>query len=123
MAATGKIVWVNVTATLIRDGEGKPIYRLGMIENITNRKISEAALQASESQLRKQAAQLQEAYEQLQHAQIQLVQSEKMSSLGQMVAGIAHEINNPATFINGNISHTSNYFHDLIELLYSSIKS
>ena len=117
IAATGKIVWVNVTATLIRDGAGKPIYKLGMIENITNRKISEAALQASESQLRKQAAQLQEAYEQLQHAQIQLVQSEKMSSLGQMVAGIAHEINNPATFINGNISHTSSYFHDLIELL------
>ena len=117
IAATGKIVWVNVTATLIRDGEGKPIYNLGMIENITNRKISAAALQASESQLRKQAAQLQEAYEQLQHAQIQLVQSEKMSSLGQMVAGIAHEINNPATFINGNISHTYNYFHDLIELL------
>lgn len=117
ITATGKIVWVNVTATLIRDGEGQPIYNLGMIENITNRKISAAALQASESQLRKQAAQLQEAYEQLQNAQIQLVQSEKMSSLGQMVAGIAHEINNPATFINGNISHTYNYFHDLIELL------
>lgn len=117
ISATGKIVWVNVTATLIRDGEGKPIYKLGMIENITNRKISAAALQASQSQLRKQAAQLQEAYEQLQHAQIQLVQSEKMSSLGQMMAGIAHEINNPATFINGNISHTYNYFHDLIELL------
>ena len=117
IAATGKIVWVNVTATLIRDGEGKPIYKLGMIENITNRKISEAALQASQSQLKKQAAQLQEAYEKLQNAQIQLVQSEKMSSLGQMVAGIAHEINNPATFINGNISHTYTYFHDLIELL------
>ena len=117
ISATGEIVWVNVTATLIRDGEGKPIYNLGMIENITNRKISAAALQASETQLRKQAAQLQEAYEQLQHAQIQLVQSEKMSSLGQMVAGIAHEINNPATFIHGNISHTQTYFHNLIELL------
>ena len=117
ISATGEIVWVNVTATAIRDGEGKPIYSLRMIENITNRKISEAALQASESQLRKQAAQLQQAYEQLQHAQIQLVQSEKMSSLGQMVAGIAHEINNPATFINGNISHTHHYFQDLIELL------
>jgi len=67
--------------------------------------------------LRKQAAQLREAYEQLQHTQIQLIQSEKMSSLGQMVAGIAHEINNPATFIHGNISHTYHYFHDLIELL------
>ncbi len=117
ISATGKIVWVNVTATAIRDGEGKPIYSLRMIENITNRKISEAALQASESQLRKQAAQLQQAYEQLQHAQIQLVQSEKMSSLGQMVAGIAHEINNPATFIHGNISHTHHYFLDLIGLL------
>ncbi|MCC3584348.1 PAS domain S-box protein [Microcoleus sp. PH2017_30_WIL_O_A] len=117
ISATGKTVWVNVTATLIRDGEGKAIYNLGMIENITNRKISAAALQASESQLRKQATQLQEAYEQLQHTQIQLIQSEKMSSLGQMVAGIAHEINNPANFINGNISHTNIYFNDLIELL------
>jgi PAS domain S-box-containing protein len=117
ISATGKIVWANVTATLIRDGEGKPIYNLGMIENITDRKISEAALQASEAQLRKQTDQLQQAYEQLQHTQIQLVHSEKMSSLGQMVAGIAHEINNPATFINGNISHTYNYFDDLIELL------
>ncbi|MBE9184324.1 PAS domain S-box protein [Microcoleus sp. LEGE 07076] len=117
IAGTGKIVWVNVTSTAIRDGEGKPIYNLGMVENITIRQISAAALQASESQLRKQAAQLQEAYEQLQHTQIQLVQSEKMSSLGQMVAGIAHEINNPATFIHGNISHTHNYFQDLIELL------
>jgi PAS domain S-box-containing protein len=117
ITATGKIVWANVTATLIRDSQGKPIYNLGMIENITDRKISEAALQASEAQLRKQAAQLQQAYEQLQHTQIQLVHSEKMSSLGQMVAGIAHEINNPANFINGNISHTCNYFNDLIELL------
>jgi PAS domain S-box len=117
ITGTGKIVWANVTGTLIRDGEGKPIYNLGMIENITHRKISEAALQASAFQLRKQATQLQQAYEQLQQTQTQLVHSEKMSSLGQMVAGIAHEINNPATFIQGNISHAEHYFRDLIELL------
>jgi PAS domain S-box-containing protein len=117
ITATGKTVWANVTATLIRDSQGKPIYNLGMIENITDRKISEAALQASEAQLRKQADQLQQAYEQLQNTQIQLVHSEKMSSLGQMVAGIAHEINNPATFIKGNIAHAYQYFHDLIEIL------
>ncbi|MCU0544114.1 MAG: PAS domain S-box protein [Oscillatoriaceae cyanobacterium Prado104] len=117
ISAAKTIVWVNVTATLIQSSEGKPIYCLRMIENITERKSSEAALMASEAQLRKQTAQLQEACQQLQQAQIQLVQSEKMSSLGQMVAGIAHEINNPATFINGNISHTYNYFQDLIDLL------
>ncbi|MGL5062022.1 MAG: PAS domain-containing sensor histidine kinase [Microcoleus sp.] len=117
ISAANKVVWVNVTATLIRDAEGKPIYSLGMIENITDRKISEVALMASEAQLRKQTTQLRETCEQLKQAQMQLVQSEKMSSLGQMVAGIAHEINNPATFINGNISHTFNYFQDLIELL------
>ncbi|NJM60917.1 MAG: PAS domain S-box protein [Oscillatoriales cyanobacterium RU_3_3] len=117
ISAAKNIVWVNVTATLIQGSEGKPIYSLGMIENITERKVSEAALMASEAQLRKQTVQLQEACEQLKQAQIQLVQSEKMSSLGQMVAGIAHEINNPATFINGNISHTHHYFQDLIDIL------
>ncbi len=53
----------------------------------------------------------------LQSTQIQLIQSEKMSSLGQMVAGIAHEINNPINFIHGNISHASQYVRDLIDLI------
>ncbi|BAY13635.1 ATP-binding sensor histidine kinase [Calothrix sp. NIES-2098] len=53
----------------------------------------------------------------LQNAQTQLIQSEKMSSLGQMVAGIAHEINNPIGFIHGNITHTQEYVQDLLELI------
>ncbi|MCF2147002.1 trifunctional serine/threonine-protein kinase/ATP-binding protein/sensor histidine kinase [Desmonostoc muscorum LEGE 12446] len=60
---------------------------------------------------------LQQAIQELKHTQIQLIQSEKMSSLGQMVAGIAHEINNPINFIHGNISHASEYVHDLLELI------
>jgi two-component system, NtrC family, sensor kinase len=56
--------------------------------------------------------------EELNLAQSQLIQTEKMSSLGQMVAGIAHEINNPVNFIYGNIEHTKNYFQDLLEIIY-----
>ncbi|MBD1887749.1 GAF domain-containing sensor histidine kinase [Coleofasciculus sp. FACHB-SPT9] len=64
-----------------------------------------------------QAQQLQRTLHELQQAQSQLIQSEKMSSLGQMVAGIAHEINNPVNFIYGNISHINQYTQDLLYLL------
>lgn len=55
--------------------------------------------------------------EELKHAQAQLIQTEKMSSLGQMVAGIAHEINNPVNFISGNIPYLNNYTQELLDLL------
>ncbi|MEH1922889.1 ATP-binding sensor histidine kinase [Nostoc sp.] len=60
---------------------------------------------------------LQEALEELQSTQSKLIQSEKMSSLGQMVAGIAHEINNPINFIHGNITHASDYVQQLLDLI------
>jgi len=60
---------------------------------------------------------LEQTLHQLQQAQVQLVQSEKMSSLGQMVAGLAHEINNPVSFIYGNITHAQEYTRDLVGLI------
>ncbi|HYW20494.1 MAG TPA: response regulator [Nodularia sp. (in: cyanobacteria)] len=60
---------------------------------------------------------LAQALEDLQKSQIQLVQKEKMSALGQLVAGIGHEINNPLGCIYGNIAHTSAYFQDIIKLI------
>jgi C4-dicarboxylate-specific signal transduction histidine kinase len=53
----------------------------------------------------------------LQQTQAQLIQTEKMSSLGQMVAGIAHEINNPVNFIHGNLTHADQYMADLLNLI------
>ncbi|MGB0560539.1 MAG: ATP-binding protein [Spirulinaceae cyanobacterium] len=75
------------------------------------------ALQASETRERQKSAELAQALKQLQTTHTQLVQSEKMSSLGQLVAGIAHEINNPVNFIYGNLVHTEQYVQDLIDLI------
>lgn len=64
-----------------------------------------------------QAKQLEQALQELQRTQAHLVQSEKMSSLGQLVAGVAHEINNPVSFIYGNLTHASGYTQDILGLL------
>jgi two-component system, NtrC family, sensor kinase len=61
---------------------------------------------------------LKQTLKELQQTQAQIIQSEKMSSLGQLVAGIAHEINNPVNFIQGNVSYTETYTQSLIELLH-----
>ncbi|MEB3212222.1 MAG: ATP-binding protein, partial [Leptolyngbyaceae bacterium] len=64
-----------------------------------------------ESQIKTE--ELKRSYQELQEAQLQLIQSEKMSSLGQLVAGIAHEINNPINFISGNLAIASDYVKTL----------
>ncbi len=63
------------------------------------------------------AQQLAETLQRLQQTQLQLIQSEKMSGIGQMMAGVAHEINNPATFIYGNLEFVQQYTQDLMGLL------
>jgi signal transduction histidine kinase len=64
-----------------------------------------------------QAKELQQTLQKLQQTQAQLIQSEKMSSLGQMIAGITHELNNPVSFIYGNIKPANQYAQDLLRLL------
>ncbi|WP_225886574.1 PAS domain S-box protein [Leptolyngbya sp. PCC 6406] len=81
------------------------------------RRQTELALQKSEMNLRDQAVELQHTLTELQRTQAQVIQSEKMSSLGQLVAGVAHEINNPVNFIYGNLTHARAYTDDLLHLL------
>lgn len=63
------------------------------------------------------ATQLEQVLRSLQQTQSQLIQTEKMSCLGQLVAGLAHEINNPVSFIYGNINYVDNYIRDLLSLV------
>ena len=78
---------------------------------------AEVALRRQEARLRSQTAQLKQTLTQLKQAQAQLVQSEKMSSLGLMVAGIAHEINNPVGFVYSNLNPASEYIQQLLGLI------
>lgn len=64
-----------------------------------------------------QTKQLETTLKELQKAQMQVIQSEKMSSLGQLVAGVAHEINNPVNFIHGNLHHLEEYTQDLLRAI------
>jgi two-component system, NtrC family, sensor kinase len=78
----------------------------------------EVSRQTLEQRVEERTQELKLALQDLQATQGQLIQTEKMSSLGQMVAGVAHEINNPVNFIYGNIECASYYFRDLIDLIY-----
>lgn len=73
--------------------------------------------QELEQRVQERTAELSRTLHELKQAQIQLVQTEKMSSLGQLVAGVAHEINNPVSFIFGNLNHASEYIKGLIDHL------
>jgi PAS domain S-box-containing protein len=81
------------------------------------RKQAEVALAKSEARLRRKAEALKVSLSKLRTTQAKLVQSEKMSSLGQLVAGVAHEINNPVNFIHGNIRYSQEYFQSLLKVV------
>jgi signal transduction histidine kinase len=86
-------------------------------QDIAKRQKVEEALRRREVELQEQAAQLEATLHQLRSTQASLIQAEKMSSLGQLVGGIAHEINNPVSFIHCNLPYASQYARDLLDVV------
>ena len=113
----GTVFWNALSISPVRDKKGKLTHFIGVQRDITDRKQAEEALQNSEAQSRKQSAQLAATLDELETTHSQLVQSEKMSSLGLLIAGVAHEINNPVSFIHGNLAHLKGYTEDLFHLV------
>lgn len=109
-AHDGRYLWMHDSLRLIRDADGKPLEVVGSLTDITARKQMEEALAQKGEEQRLLIHQLQEA-------QAQLLQSEKMASIGQLAAGIAHEINNPIGFVNSNMGSLKGYVDTLCALV------
>ncbi len=114
----GKIKWVWEQGIGVFSELGELIALEGFITDITDSKNAEAALKQSQAELRQQKQKLETALQELDEAETTLTNTEKMFSLGQLVAGIAHEINNPVTSVYGNIVHLNHYFQDMMSLLH-----
>ncbi|MEH2198170.1 hybrid sensor histidine kinase/response regulator [Nostoc sp.] len=106
----GQQTWMDTSKMPLRDAKGNIFGILSVTEDITER-------HQAQEELKQQKQNLEQALAELQHTQVQLVQSEKMSALGNLVAGVAHEINNPIGFLGGNIQPALDYIKDIFGLV------
>lgn len=113
----GSVFFASFSCTPILK-DGKPVGLVLSFRDNTRRKTAEDALKESHAEMKS-------AYERLAQTQTHLLQSEKMASIGQLAAGVAHEINNPLSFVISNLGTLEKYTEDLIEMLavYEGVES
>ena len=110
VTAEGQVVWVLGRTTIRLDADGKPEFFDGVLTDITERKAQQALMDEALAQQKKLNKRLEEANN-------QLMQSEKMASIGQLAAGVAHELNNPIGFVHSNLGTLDGYVHDLMAII------
>lgn len=97
----------------------RPNDEIGVLARTFNRMANSLDLTYAdlEQKVAERTTEVEQTLQALQKTQAQMIQAEKMASMGQLVAGIAHEINNPVSFIHGNLAHVANYTKVLLELI------
>lgn len=109
-SCSGEYIWMHDMLKLIKDDAGNPIEVVGSLTDITKRK-------EMESDLQKKAEEQRLLIEELHSTQGKLLEAEKMASVGQLAAGVAHEINNPIGFVNSNMNSLQDYVTSLFDVL------
>jgi PAS domain S-box-containing protein len=110
ITAQGEVIWVVDRTKVSRDAQGRPTYYDGVITDISERKRQQLLIADTLAQQRILNKRLEEANN-------QLLQSEKMASIGQLAAGIAHELNNPIGFVHSNLGTLDGYVRDLMAII------
>ncbi|MGD0917871.1 MAG: PAS domain S-box protein [Thermodesulfobacteriota bacterium] len=127
----GEIRYFLVRSRTLKDASGNPIRGYGANQDITERKQAEEALKKNQEELIKKnkeidesrrnlqlaIEELEQAYKELKASQAKILRQEKMASIGQLAAGVAHEINNPMAFISSNLGTLDKYVGRLTEFI------
>ncbi|SBT09058.1 putative Multi-sensor signal transduction histidine kinase [Candidatus Accumulibacter aalborgensis] len=113
----GGIVWASLSVYLLRNDSGAPLYLISAAQDITRRKQAETERRSALEQLTRSNSTLIALNEKLEQTQGQLLQSEKMAAIGQLAAGVAHEINNPVGFVYSNLGSLKEYLTGLLRLV------
>jgi two-component system NtrC family sensor kinase len=127
----GYVITCEVSSSLVHKADGSPLYFISHIHDITERKLSEETLKKNQEELIKKNLEIEEsrkniqltleklgaAYEELKTSQAKILQQEKMASIGQLAAGVAHEINNPMAFIASNLGTLDKYIRRLKDFI------
>jgi PAS domain S-box-containing protein len=112
----GQLIYTHIASRCLRRDDGAIDYFVVLFEDITDRK-------ANELELSKRMQELTETNRKLKNAQGQLLQSDKMAAVGQLAAGVAHEINNPVGFVSSNLNTLRNYTLQLIEVAEANLSA